>query len=193
MRTMKSAFITVVVGLWFLIMPLAAQALPTVTMELADPIITLGETFIIDVIAGGVTAVDAFWGFDELLAFGFDVEYNGAAFAYNGAAVDFAFFDDSGLFPDTDVAGSAFPGISGNNILLASLSFTSLMTGNYSLGISSSLSDLNEGLITWCYPQMDLSTNIDLCVTAEPVPEPATLLLFGAGLAGLVGMRRKKF
>jgi len=26
----------------------------------------------------------------------------------------------------------------------------------------------------------------------DPVPEPATLLLFGTGLAGLIGVRRKK-
>ncbi len=35
--------------------------------------------------------------------------------------------------------------------------------------------------------------NIDLAESATPVPEPATLILMGTGLAGLFGIRRKKF
>ena len=35
-------------------------------------------------------------------------------------------------------------------------------------------------------------TSFDASVHANPVPEPATMLLFGTGLAGLAGVRRKK-
>ena len=36
------------------------------------------------------------------------------------------------------------------------------------------------------------SSKQDLLVKIDPVPEPATLLLFGSGMLGLVGLRRRK-
>ncbi len=38
----------------------------------------------------------------------------------------------------------------------------------------------------------DNHDDLVLKVTASPVPEPATMILFGAGLAGLAGLRRKR-
>ncbi len=81
------------------------------------------------------------------------------------------------------------------------------MTGNFSLGITSDVSDPNEGLTTFLYwngydpsdpftglgPTIDLtnSINIDVASAAAPVPEPGTIFLFGTGLAGFVGFRKK--
>ena len=91
------------------------------------------------------------------------------------------------------MAGSAFPGIYGNDILLASLSFTSLLEGNYSVGIVSDRNDSNEGLITFFYPQTDITQSINVSVSAAPVPEPATIMLLITGMVGMGVFGRKKY
>jgi len=191
MKKIKGLMILAIAGLWVMFSATSVKAVPIVSLDILDPLISVGETFEINVIVDGVTDVDPIWGPDELLAFGFDVVYP-SIFTFNGATVGSSFFDDSALFTDTDVAGFAFPGIIGDDILLASLSFIAPSTaGIFSLGIFSDLLDPNEGLITWLDPQIDLTTNTDINVNVAPVPEPSTLLLMATGLVGLIGFRRK--
>jgi hypothetical protein len=50
------------------------------------------------------------------------------------------------------------------------------------------------GIMQWggTYDGMSLYIATDLTPSSSPVPEPATMLLFGTGIAGLAGMRRRK-
>ena len=166
----------------------ATSTTPVASAELVGPTsdIFVGDMFDVAVIANDVESMN------ELLAFGFDLNYGMTAFAFNGATMGSLFFDDSFQFPATDVAGSTFPGLSGNDILLASLSFTALTTGTFDLGIASNSSDLNEGLTTLLGPKIDITQSLDIEVSAAPVPEPSTFLLLGSGLAGLAFYRRKR-
>jgi hypothetical protein len=81
--------------------------------------------------------------------------------------------------------------VSGDNILLASLSFTALQDGVFSLGILSDLLDLNEGLITWS-GFFDITRSTEVSVAAAPVPEPGTMVLMLMGIGGLGLLKRRR-
>jgi hypothetical protein len=157
-----------------------ANATAAVVFEVPDTEIGVGERFGVNIIYTGLSADD------ELLAFGFDVN-SPAGLSFLGANIGAPFSDDSLLLPDTDVAGSAFPGLpGGDDIILARLNFEAVSAGTRLIGIVSDLGDPNEGLFTLLDPQIDLTSS----VTINVVPVPGSLLLFGSGLFGLFRLRK---
>lgn len=181
MKQTKRLLMLTLLGLWVVFLPTLAKAVPIVKLEVLDPSILPGETFGINVIADGVVIPD------ELIAFGFDVD-TPLSFTFNGATIwpgflgNLDFSDDSTLFTDTEVAGSTLFGLSGDNVLLATLNFTPSVRGTFPVRIFSDPSDLNEGLTL--FPALD---KIDFDITVDVnVPEPGSMILLSLGLLGFV-------
>lgn len=158
---------------------------PFVTLNLLDSKIIVGETFGVEVWGDGDDIGN------ELLAFGFDVAINdGSYFSYDSYVIESGFDDDS--FGLNNVAGSTFPGISNDNVLLATLSFTAIAEGTDTL----TALGLYDGGFSGLYYEdlggpVGFDINASLDITVEPVPEPGTMILVATGLIGLAGFSKR--
>ncbi|GAB5451357.1 MAG: hypothetical protein Hals2KO_16850 [Halioglobus sp.] len=160
-----------------------AQAAPIINLVPSSTVLGFNQSFTVDVLVSGVEALD------PLLAFGFDVNAE-SGLSFTGATVAAPFFDDSAFFPTTDVAGSVFPAVSGDDILLGSLQLSTGSTeGMWAVAIGTSAGDLgvSEGLFT-LLGTTDIAGRVAVEVKRgmQLGPAPGTLLL---DLAGLLGVR----
>lgn len=194
---MSKCFLKIFIGSLLLVgfSGFPAQAIPTVSLNLMDTDIYVGESFDVQVLVDGDN-INL-----DLLTFGFNVKTIGSVFAYDGYEVEPGFDDDSSWVPP-EVAGSAFPGITYDDVLLTTLSFTATDVGTGSLqalgltdnlfyGLAYEIDSVIPGIPGW----YDINDSLDITINSgpvTPVPEPPTIILIGTGLVGLAGFKRKR-
>jgi len=166
-----------------------------VSLQFSSTTVTASEgtSFTVDLLADiGVS--------EQIIGWDIDLLYDSSQVMFTGGVVGSSW---NSVFPvpDDDVSLAALApfglppgqGIWGDDVLLATLSFDCLSVGTSLLDIGAD--DPLEGFQLAAVPAFaswsSEAATVDQEPVSQPVPEPCTLLLMGAGLACLAGLRRK--
>jgi hypothetical protein len=174
----------------------SAEALPTLSVTLADSTPTVGETFAANVNITGI---------DNLYAYQFDLLFDptllqasivteGAFLPTGGTTIFFPGTIDnvSGLIDFTAaVLTGDIPGVTGTGAL-ASVAFQAIAPGTATFNLADGLffdgtPDLNEIGVSLLASSVTINP---VPQSPQPVPEPGTLLLLASGSLGLFSWNR---
>ena len=179
--TATRKFVAIVFVLTLLLCITGTARSASVELVLPDASVILGNAFDVQVIAHSEN--------DGILAFGFDAYFDTKHFLFLGASVNNEFNDTSATFMNTDVAGLAFPAVSGDSVLLATLTFQPILEGTGWLGIYSDADDGNEGLFLLRAGKQNISTTSEVEISAIPIP--STLVLIITGFVGILVFKKR--
>lgn len=159
-----------------------AQAVPVeVSFDPLDSAVYPGDTFSINLTADIP---------DPVLGFGLDLAFDPTILSldWDNIVIGSQWIPAMALDGDK-LAGMAFPlPVSGDDIVLAALSFTALNLGKTDLMASYTVGDFTEGFPLFPSGFADV-VFVDGSVSV--VPEPATWLLFCFGMLGMVGVKKR--
>ncbi|MCP4340116.1 MAG: PEP-CTERM sorting domain-containing protein [Desulfobulbaceae bacterium] len=209
--TLRSTAILTCTLLLILSTPHLARSIPMLEFAGVPATVEINTTFSVDVVLSGMG------DFDTLSTFDFDINFNPEVLVISGVlfgegladqmdpfggsiqtAEDkgngaYNFSEFSEVFPDWITWNSFFADQfdGSNSLTLLTLDITALAVGPSDLTISGPVNSSGLPILGdengWGIEAAIQSSS----VTVTPVPEPATFLLFGVGLAGLATLRRR--
>ncbi len=166
-----------------------ARAGISVSIEPSSSIVQVGDTFTVDILAD-ITSIDA------IVGWGMDLSFDSLILSHNpltGVLIGPSFsaaptLDGDGLAGLLPFSPPPITGVSGNDVLLATVTFEATQTGTTDLLGGFTLGDLTEGFVQLGGSPVDVAFNNGL---VQVIPAPTAAVLGLIGLAAVVLTRRR--
>ncbi len=167
----------------------SANAAISVSVEPNNTLVNVGDTFTVDILAD-ITSIDA------IVGWGMDLSFDSLILSHNpltdvliGPSFNAApTLDGDGLAGLLPFAPPPVTGVSGNDVLLATLTFEATQAGTTSLLGGFTVGDLTEGFVQLGGGPVDVTFNGGL---VQVIPAPTAAMLGLIGLGALSWMNRR--